>query len=158
MRRLLPIVALSLLANPALAGWQFTDVSDDEIVAFKGWVLDTGGVVEMQYYCDDWFPGGIDLTIYTGEVHEPDSSYADEGVMSVSTDGEFAVEITAFFDHHDGELLIYTSNFEVENMGDVMLAMAYAEDIIEISYYGRDYVFSAGNAWAVLGQMADDCP
>jgi hypothetical protein len=158
MRRLMLIAALSLFANSAQAAWQFIDVSDDESIAFKAGALDVTGVVEMQYYCDDGFPGAIDLTIYTGETHEPDSSYATEGIMGVSVDGELEVEVTAFFDNFEGELLIYTSNFDVENMGDVMEAMFYAEDSIGISYYGRDYLFSAENVWTVLGQMADDCP
>ncbi len=158
MRRVLIIAVLSLFASPAQAGWSFLDESDDQGPIFKAAVLDVGGKVELQYYCDDWFPGMIDLNIYTGETFDQNSAYAADGIMTVSIDGEASIDATAFFDDFEGELLIFTSNFDIENLEDVLIAMATAQQSIGVGFYGRNYLFPAENVFDVLQQMAEKCP
>ncbi|ODT78546.1 MAG: hypothetical protein ABS76_23665 [Pelagibacterium sp. SCN 64-44] len=147
-----------MCAQPAFAAWEFHDVTDDSGEAYVGTVLDDSGEILLEIYCDDWLPGMVDLTLYTGEAHDPDSSYADEGVMTVTADGASSVDITAFFDDMDGELLIYTSNFEVDNIVDVMLLMAQAQQTIGVTYFDRAYRFSAEDAFSVIERLATDCP
>ncbi|MBE7731806.1 hypothetical protein [Devosia faecipullorum] len=158
MRRLLPVAALLLFAAPAQAEWFFVDVSDDEVIAYLVGTADTTGAFELQFYCDDWFVGNVELILYTAETFEPTTSYAEDGVLGVIIDGEPKAEVTAFFDSYEGEVLINTSSFEVDNLGDVVLAIAEARETIGLTYFDRSYVFPAENARSSIEQLAQNCP
>ena len=158
MRVQIVAVTLFLSISPALAGWQFADISDDSGTAFKSWVHDTAGTIEMEVYCDDWLPGLIDLTIYTTEAAGTDDMEAAEGTMVVVADGEQRMDVTAFLDDFDKELILYTSNFDIDNLLDLMLLMAKANQTIDVTYSGRSYRFSAEGAHDAISRMADMCP
>lgn len=157
MRRFLVSALFCLLAGPAFAGWALDDISTEEGLAYRGWVPDSTGGAQLEIYCDDWWPGLIELTVYTGEMYEATTSYAEEGVMTVVVDGDEIIETTAYFDEMDEELVFFSSNFDVENMVEVVLLMAGAASTIDISYFDKTYRFSSENAHAVIEQLATDC-
>ncbi|UYO00451.1 MAG: hypothetical protein KIT02_04330 [Devosia sp.] len=158
MNRALLAAVFSLVASSAHAEWTFTDVSDEEVTAYKAWTTDFSGDLELQYYCDSLYPDAIDLIVYTGEDFEESTSYAEDGVMRVTIDGGSGLEVTGFFDNHDGELLVYTSSLEVDGVDRVVKAMAFAKDRIDISYYERSFSFPAAGSYDVLAKMVSDCP
>ncbi len=158
MRRFLLVAVLCLFAGPALAAWQFDAINDEQGLAFRGWVAGVGGGTELEFYCDDWLPGMIDLVIYTGESTGPVEEEAEGDTMSVIADRTNLIEVTAFLDEMDGELVVYTSNFDVDNIVDMMLLMANAQQTIDIAFQDHRFQFSADGARTVISQMADSCP
>ncbi|GEM_PF-1695124 len=158
MRRFLLVSALCLFSGPALAAWQFESINDEQGVAFRGFVAGADDGTELEFYCDDWLPGMIDLVIYTGEVTGPVDEEAEGDAMSVIADRTNLIEVTAFIDEMDGELVVYTSNFDVDNIIDMMLLMANAQQTIDIAYQDHRFQFPAEGARSVISQMADSCP
>lgn len=158
MRRAVLIAAFCLIASSTEAAWEFSDVSDEDGKAYKGWAVDVSGELEAQIFCDDWFPDAMDITIYTAEKYDAKDSYPESGVMKVRIDDRKSVEVTAFYDEHEGELLVYTSSLEAEGVDAVLLVMARANSSIGFSFEGRDWRFPAENVFDVIEKMANACP
>jgi hypothetical protein len=158
MRKLVLGLGLALLATPALAEWQMVEVSDPEIEAYKAYVVDHTGAIELQFYCDSEFPGLLDMTVYTAEDFEPKTSYAPEGDLAVLIDGEVVNTVTAFYDDHDGELLIFTSDFDIEGVDQIAMAMAKAGNEIGLTYFDRSYAFPAEAAKGIIKSFLNTCP
>lgn len=158
MRRFFLVSVLCLFAGPAFAAWQFESINDEQSVAFRGFIAGAGDGTELEFYCDDWLPGMIDLVIYTGEVTGPIDEEAEGSIMSVIVDRTKLIEVTAFLDEMDGELVVYTSNFDVDNIVDMMLLMANAQQTIDIAYDDHRFQFAAEGAREVISQMVDSCP
>ena len=158
MWKLLLVLVMALLAGPALAEWKMVDVSEDGVAVYKAYVLDHTGAVELQFYCDQEFPGIFDLTVYTGEDFQPKSNYPEDGELAVSIGAEGVATVTAFYHDFDGELLIFTTDFDVEGVGEVAMTMARATGDIGLTYYDRSYDFTADGAKSILKQFLQTCP
>lgn len=143
---------------PAMAAWQFDNLTDEAGLAYSASVMDLDNAVMFEIYCDDWLPGMLDLVIYTGEEPDSEDASAPGKTMRVTADQSTLVDVTAFFENNDDEKLIVTTNLDIDNMDQLIKVLAEATQRIDIAYEGRHYRFPADNVFEALYELSQTCP
>lgn len=158
MRQIALAAVVCLTAGPALAAWQFEDLSNAPGAAYRIWTSEARSDVEIEIYCDDWVLGVLELVIYTRNPSGPADPETSESPMEVRVDGNQTMTVSAFRDELDGEELFFTSNIDIDNFGDLLVMMAHASESIEIAYQGQQFRFGTEELFEGLVDLTENCP
>ena len=157
-KAILASLFVAAFSVPAMAAWQFDDITNEDGAAYTVSVMDDDNAVMLELYCDDWLPGMLDLVIYTGEAPSSDHEDAPGKTMRVTADKTNAVDVTAFFENNDDETMIVTTNLDIDNMDQLIMVLAEATQRIDIAYEGRQYRVPADNVFEALFEFSQSCP
>lgn len=158
MRRIALVACFCLSAGPAMAAWQWDDLSNDDGLAYRTWSQAVGSTVELEIYCDDWSPGVLELVLYTGDPSRPIDLDDTALPMQVRVDDDQSMTVSVFRDEMNGEELFFTSNIDIDNLGDLLLMMAQAEQSIEIAFQGQQHRFGTEELFETLVDLTEICP
>jgi hypothetical protein len=159
-----PLIGFAIaiaVVSPAAADWQL----QDHAIYFLLVGVAENGVSRLELNCNFQAPHLRGVIIRTGESYDPESSYAPDVPISVTTDGRKQPVINGSFhsavgDFDDDDLeLVVRSDTDIDAAWYKILdAMAASKSTIDVRFYQREYRFSPKGLAAGLRFLKEKCP
>jgi hypothetical protein len=155
---LIASVAALLSASPALA-WNYseeyyTDTDDLFVVAYQD---DATGNNQLAVECSDLFPDDADIAVYTEEVYDEKTSYADEVPLTIKVDGVPTGPLKAAFEHPSGKVGVVIFESDDERVRPLFETIRRASESIEVSYFDKSMSFPTDNVERSVGNFLGVC-
>jgi hypothetical protein len=154
MRKLLLAFTLALsTGSPALA-WDFEESNDGGILVMA-W-QDSADGYQMAVECDDLFTDP-DLYVFTPDLWDDSTSYADSVPLTVSVDGMPGEPLEGKFEEIDGEVVVSVYAEDDDRLWPLHEALRKARSSIAVSFFDKTVQFGVDAVDDSIGKVLDRC-
>lgn len=156
MKRMIWLAAALLATTPALA-WDLNSEDTKKSWSYVAFQADKLDAVELQFYCDNEYPGDIQMLVFTDQdARKGDEDFPDVTVTAVVDDDVFA-DLIGYYDDVDGERTVVIDSPEEARLREFIATARDAKQPIHISYDGRSHRFATDNIVPVLDSFVEGC-
>nr|WP_314259882.1 hypothetical protein [uncultured Devosia sp.] len=147
----------ALFAVQPAFGWELSSTDTKKTWTYSAYQADKSGGVEMQFYCDNDYPGDIQMLVFTDMDARPgDSDFPDVAVKVVAGDTSMT-GLSGYYDEVDGERTLVVDTKEEPRVRDFISAAQGAIQPLQVEFDGRSHRFAANDAGEVLGDFMAGC-
>lgn len=153
----LALMAVLVIAAPALAGWEFERMEHSYGDVQQAYLIDSTRSAQLLLTCRDNQPNAPEMMIHTTELWDDTASYASEVPLTLTFGGMTTGVLAAHFLKFGDRITVLVLDPWDANLRAVFSALAKNDGPIVVQYFDHMLSFDGTGAAAPIRQLLTAC-